>query len=71
MGWSKARDEIKRHLIAIGILAETPNDGNPFGPDPAMLASIGRRESDRYYAPAATTEPDKTMPRAPTTAAGL
>lgn len=70
MNWSKPRDEIHRHLVGIGILAETPDDGNPFGPDPAMLASIGRGDSDTYYAPAPAAAPDDTLPRAPINAAG-
>lgn len=71
-GVDEARTKVLRYLIEQDVLAELPPDNNPFGPDPALLASIGRGDTDRYYAPVKpTTEPEPDLPVMPTTAAGV
>ena len=68
-GLAEPRDRLLKHLIQQDILDELPPDGNPFGPDPAQFASIGR-DGETYYAPTAPTRADETMPPARPTAAG-
>lgn len=69
-GVDEARGKVQRFLIEQDVLAALPPDDNPFGPDPALLASIGRGESAGYYAPTATEQPPADLPPAPTTASG-
>jgi len=70
-GVDEARGKVLRFLIERDVLADLPADNNPFGPDPALLASIGRGDTDRYHAPVqAAAEPDPDLPTAPMNAAG-
>lgn len=70
-GVDEARGKVLRYLIERDVLADLPPDNNPFGPDPALLASIGRGDSAAYHAPVkAATEPEPDLPVAPTNAAG-
>jgi hypothetical protein len=70
-GVDEARGKVLRFLIERDVLADLPADNNPFGPDPALLASIGRGDTDRYHAPVkAIAEPEPDLPTAPTNAAG-
>lgn len=71
-GVDEARGKVLRYLIEQDVLAELPPSNDPFGPDPALLASIGRGDSAGYYAPAKpSAEPEPELPTAPTTAAGV
>lgn len=67
-GTATARGKVWDHLIAVDLEREHPSD-DPFGPDPAMLASIGRGDSDTYRSPATTDATGDTLP-APVNAAG-
>lgn len=68
-GLAEPREKLLKHLIQQDILDELPPDNNPFGPDPAMLASIGH-DGSTYIAPAPAPKGDDTIPRPPVTAAG-
>lgn len=70
-GRDEACGKVARFLVEQDVLAALPPSDDPFGPDPALLASIGRGDTDRYFAPAkATTEVDRNLPAAPMNAAG-
>jgi hypothetical protein len=70
-GVDEARGRVLRYLIEQDVLADLPPSNDPFGVDPALLASIGRGDSAGYYAPAKpTAEPEPDLPAMPTTAAG-
>jgi len=70
-GVDEARGKVLRFLIERDVLADLPADNNPFGPDPALLASIGRGDTDRYHAPVKdAAEPDPDLPVSPVDARG-
>lgn len=70
-GADEARGKVLKYLVEQDVLAALPADPNPFGPDPALLASIGRGDTASYYAPVTTPAvPEPDLPAAPTTAAG-
>ena len=69
-GWAEPREGLRKAFQAAEIMADLPDDGNPFGPDPAMLASIGRPDDGHYYAPAPARPEQEQLPRPPVTAAG-
>jgi len=70
-GVDEARGRVLRKLIERDVLAELPPSDDPFGVDPALLASIGRGDTDRYHAPVkAPTEPEPDLPDSPVDARG-
>lgn len=71
-GVAEARDKVLQYLIERDVLRELPPSDDPFGVDPALLASIGRDDTAPYHAPARTPSPDvdRSFPVAPLTAGG-
>lgn len=69
-GVDETRGKVLRYLIEQDVLAELPPSNDPFGVDPALLASIGRGETAAYHAPVKRDEPEPDLPAEPTTAAG-
>lgn len=72
-GVEEARQKVRKFLIEQEVLKDLPPDGNPFGVDPALLASIGQGDSNTYTATARIYQPDQvdqTLPEAPLNAAG-
>lgn len=69
-GVDEARGKVLRYLIEQDVLAALPPSNDPFGPDPALLASIGRGDSSTYYSPAKRAEPEPDLPDSPVDARG-
>ena len=70
-GVDEARGKVLRYLIERDVLADLPVSNDPFGVDPALLASIGRGDTDRYHAPVkAAAEPEPDLPDSPVDARG-
>jgi len=70
-GVDEARGKVLRFLIERDVLADLPPSNDPFGVDPALLASIGRGDADRYHAPVeAATEAEPDLPASPVDARG-
>lgn len=73
-GWDEPRSKVQRWLVEQDVLADLPPDDNPFGPDPALLASIGQGDSSRYTATAPIKPVDgaasDNLPAAPVNAQG-
>lgn len=69
-GVDEARGKVFKWLIERDVLAELPPSNDPFGTDPALLASIGRGDQSAYHAPVPVGERDKTFPVQPVNAGG-
>lgn len=72
-GAEESRGKVLKFLVQQEVLKTLPPDGNPFGTDPALLASIGRGDTTQYTATAPlhrTDQVDETLPEAPLNAAG-
>lgn len=78
MGWTETRAKL-RYGFERATAPEVDDSfglglgADPFGPDPARLASIGRGEDAPYYSPPTsmpTVDDDPGLPKPPATAAG-
>lgn len=69
-GWGPARNDIRAALLEAADRSEA--EVNPFGPDPARAASMGRPDDGHYTATAPIHEADMPpMPPRPVTAGGV